>query len=239
MSDQPVFPVPEPDQEPIINEIQPASVDVDEENRKIPPAVIKRLALYCRALQDMERDKVEKISSTDLANALDINSSQVRKDLAHFGQFGVPGFGYPVKELRHNLKSILGTDKEVGVVLVGAGHLGTALLSYGGFLQQGFRITCAFDINVAEKEIGPDKIPVYHISELEKQVKAINASFAIMTVPQEVAQETTDHLIEAGISAILNFVPMRLKVPDHVKIHYVDLALEMESLSYYNQYFNS
>jgi redox-sensing transcriptional repressor len=201
----------------------------------IPPAVIKRLSLYSRALYALDRDKVEKVSSTDLAKMLELNSSQVRKDLAHFGQFGVPGFGYPVKELRQNLKSILGTDKEVGVALVGVGHLGTALLSYGGFALQGFRILCAFDLIVEKEIVGSDKVRVYRLDELETRIKQLQLNIAILTVPTHAAQEMTDRLVNAGIIALMNFVPTRLRVPDHVKVHYVDLALEMETLSYYLQ----
>lgn len=207
----------------------------NQEKKPIPPAVIKRLSLYSRVLQALDRDKVEKVSSTELAKLLEINSSQVRKDLAHFGQFGVPGFGYPVKELRQNLKFILGTDKEVGVALVGVGHLGTALLSYGGFALQGFRILCAFDLVVEAETIGPDKVRVYPLNELEPKIKQLQLNFAILTVPVQAAQEMTDRLVDSGITAIMNFVPTRLRVPDSVKVHYVDLALEMETLSYYLQ----
>ncbi|MGF1572161.1 MAG: redox-sensing transcriptional repressor Rex [Sumerlaeia bacterium] len=224
----------EPDHSSIHSE--PIDQSADAQGKKpIPPAVIKRLSLYSRVLQTLDRDKVEKVSSTDLARLLEINSSQVRKDLAHFGQFGVPGFGYPVKELRQNLKSILGTDKEVGVALVGVGHLGTALLSYGGFALQGFRILCAFDLVVEHETIGPDEVRVYSLEELELRIRQLQLNFAILTVPTHAAQEMTDRLVNAGITAIMNFVPTRLRVPDHVKVHYVDLALEMETLSYYLQ----
>lgn len=202
-------------------------------DRKIPKAVIKRLSLYSRVLQNLERDKVEKVSSTRLAELLGINSAQVRKDLAYFGQFGVPGYGYHVSELRRNLKRILGTDREIRVALVGVGHLGTALLSYGGFRKQGFRIMCAFDREKRDAVVGEEKIHVYNVSELQRRIAQHRVDFAILTVPQEAAQAVTDKLVEAGITAILNFVPTRLQTPDHVKVHYVDLALEMESLSYY------
>jgi len=205
----------------------------DVADRRIPPAVVKRLSLYSRILADLERSKVEKVSSSELARLLDLNSAQVRKDLAYFGQFGVPGFGYPVMDLRRNIKRILGTDREIRVALVGVGHLGTALLSYGGFRRQGFRIMCAFDRDQRDTTIGDENIPVFRITELEKEIRRLEVDFAILTVPVDVAQSVATRLVDAGISAILNFVPCRLEVPDHVKVHYVDLAIEMESLSFY------
>ncbi len=202
-------------------------------DRKIPAAVIKRLSLYTRALQNLERNKVEKVSSTELAKELGLNSAQVRKDLAYFGQFGVPGFGYPVGELRKKLKHILGTDRKINVALIGVGHLGKALLSYGGFNRQGFRMRWAFDIEVRDKTIGAEKVPVYNISELEQVVRRENIELVILTVPAEAAQGIADRVVGAGVSAILNFVPKRIQTPPHVKVHYVDLAIEMESLSFY------
>lgn len=207
--------------------------DSEPGDKRIPPAVVKRLSLYSRALSELERDKVEKVSSSELGRMLGLNSAQVRKDLAYFGQFGVPGFGYPVADLRRNLKSILGTDREIRVALVGVGHLGTALLSYGGFKRQGFRIMCAFDREERASAIGEERIPVFHIDQLEEQIERLNVDFAILTMPAETVQELTDRLVGAGITAILNFVPRRLEVPRHVKVHYVDLAIEMESLSFY------
>ncbi len=201
--------------------------------RKIPNAVIKRLSLYSRALHDLERSKIEKVSSTQLAAKLGFNSAQVRKDLAYFGQFGVPGFGYPVSELRANIKHILGTDREMRVALIGVGYLGTALLSYGGFSRQGFRILCAFDKAIKDPHVGVDRVPVFRIEELETRLAEFEIDIAILTVSQEAAQEVVNHLVRAGICAVLNFVPIRLEAPDHVKIRYVDLAIEMESLSYY------
>lgn len=201
--------------------------------RRIPAAVIKRLSLYARALQNLERDKVEKVSSTELARALGLNSAQVRKDLATFGQFGVPGFGYPVADLRKQVRQILGTDREIHVALVGVGHLGTALLSYAGFRRQGFRIVCAFDKEVKGERVGEDQVPVYDVEELEKRLREHEITFAILTVSVDAAQSIANRLVAGGVTAILNFVPVRLQLPAQVTVHYVDLALEMESLSYY------
>ena len=210
----------------------PKSGDPASAERKIPKAVIKRLSLYSRALQTLERDKVEKVSSTELGEALGLNSAQVRKDLAYFGQFGVPGFGYPVVELRERIKAILGTNREIQVALIGVGHLGTALMAYGGFGRQGFAVTCAFDV-APEKLKLRSGVPVYSVTELEKRLKDCEIDLVILTVPAESAQGLANRIVKAGIKAILNFVPTRLQVPDTVKVHYVDLAIEIESLSYY------
>ncbi|MBI5154854.1 redox-sensing transcriptional repressor Rex, partial [Candidatus Poribacteria bacterium] len=163
--------------------------------RKVPKAVIKRLSLYSRVLQMLERNKVEKVSSTELADQLGLNSAQVRKDLAYFGQFGVPGFGYPVEELRRRLKHILGTDREIRVALIGVGNLGTALLSYEGFGRQGFRILCAFDVEIRSRVVGPHEVPVFQIAELEERLREFQIDFAILTVPAEAAQAVTRRLV--------------------------------------------
>lgn len=208
----------------------------EAEARKIPKAVIKRLSLYARILQALEFENVEKINSADLAMRLGLNSAQVRKDLACFGQFGVPGFGYYVSDLRKEVRRILGTDREVRVVLVGVGNLGSALLSYKGFLKQGFTMLWGFDNDPASaKARSRTNVPVYHIEEMETHLASKRADIAVLAVPVEVAQSIADRLVRLGVTAILNFVPLRLVVPERVHVRYVDLSLELESLSYYVQ----
>lgn len=204
-----------------------------DDTTRIPPAVVRRLALYSRALSDLELNNQEKVSSSDLAELLGINSAQVRKDLAYFGQFGVPGFGYYIKDLRENLRRILRTDRDLAVILVGVGNLGSALVSYGGFNRQGFRITMAFDADRRKVGSARGDLAVHHIDEMEEQIKRVSADIAILAVPLDVCQAVADRLVAAGIRGILNFVPRRLSVPNHVKVHYVDLSIEMETLSYY------
>ncbi len=201
--------------------------------RKIPKAVIKRLSLYSRILQAMEMRSVEKISSMELGEKLGLNPAQVRKDLAYFGQFGVRGVGYYVAELRKSIKRILGTDREVRVGLIGVGNLGLALLSYGGFARQGFRIVAAFDNDKRKVGSVKDNIEIFNVRELEEKIKVRAIDLVILAVPAEAAQEIASRVVKAGINAILNFVPTRLVVPDDVKVHYVDLAIEIESLTYY------
>ncbi len=199
----------------------------------IPPAVVKRLSLYSRVLTDLEMSNVEKVSSQELAKYLGFNSAQVRKDLAYFGQFGVPGLGYYVTDLRSNLKRILRTDREVRVVLVGAGNLGSALVAYGGFARQGFKIIMAFDADRRKAGSARGSVEVYHVDELEARLAENPVDIAILAVPAEACQGMAERLVDLGVTGILNFVPKRLSVPDTVKVHYVDLAIEMESLSYY------
>ncbi len=209
------------------------SKDMTNNINKIPKAVIKRLSLYSRVLQNLEIKNIHKVSSKDLGDLLGVNSAQVRKDLAYFGQFGVPGFGYYVSELRTRIKEILGTNRPLRIGLVGVGNLGTALLSYTGFEKQGFNIIVAFDND--SKKIGKKKnnIIIEDIIDLERIIKEKQIEIIILTVPAEIAQEITDRIIKAGITTILNFVPIRLIVPDYVTIHYVDLSIEIESLSFY------
>lgn len=201
--------------------------------RKIPKAVIKRLSLYSRVLQAMEMRSVEKISSMELGEKLGLNPAQVRKDLAYFGQFGVRGVGYYVAELRKSIKRILGTDREVRVGLIGVGNLGLALLSYGGFARQGFKIVAAFDNDKRKVGSVKNNIEIFNVHDLEEKIKVRAIDLAILAVPAEAAQEIAGRVVKAGINAILNFVPTRLVVPDDVKVHYVDLAIEIESLTYY------
>lgn len=204
------------------------------EGRKIPKAVIKRLSLYARVLQRYQMDDIDKISSKELGEALGLNSAQVRKDLAYFGQFGVPGFGYRVEQLRTSIKTILGTDRPVRLGLAGVGNLGLALLAYTvNFGKQGFETVAAFDAD--KRKIGGERrgVPVYHIDDLAEKIRDLAIDIIVLAVPAENAQEIADTAVGAGISGILNFVPRRLVVPEGVKVQYIDMSVEIESLSFY------
>jgi redox-sensing transcriptional repressor len=204
------------------------------EGHKIPKAVIKRLSLYARVLQRLAITGVDKVSSKELGEALGLNSAQVRKDLAYFGQFGVPGFGYYVEDLRGRIKSILKTDRTVRLALVGVGNLGQALLSYTThFSREGFRMVAAFDSD--KRKIGSERmgVPIFHIGELAQRIRELAIDIVIISVPSGAAQAVVDTAVQAGVTAILNFVPERLIAPKGVKIHYVDFSIEIESLSYY------
>lgn len=206
---------------------------VGDDTARMPMAVVRRLSLYSRALTDLEMNSVDKVSSQELASMLGLNSAQVRKDLAYFGQFGVPGMGYYVADLRNQIQRILRSDRAVKVILLGVGNLGSALISYGGFLKQGYQIQMAFDAD--RRKVGTVRggIEVRHIDDLEEQVSRLQSDVAILAVPADASQVLAERAVAAGITGILNFAPRRLNLPPEIKVHHVDLAIEMESLCYY------
>jgi len=201
--------------------------------RRKPQAVIRRLSLYNRVLYSLERNRVEKVSSKDLGERLGLNSAQVRKDLAYFGQFGVPGYGYNVAELRTRLRQVLGLDRVVRVALVGVGNLGSALLAYGGFKKQNLEMVAAFDSDPAKIGTRRGGVPIEDYAVLTAKLQELGVDIAILAVPEEAAQEAADRIVAAGCEAIMNFVPRRLNVPEWMIVQHVDLSLEIESLSYY------
>lgn len=204
----------------------------DESTSAVPKAVISRLSLYLRELQHLLRNDEETTNSARLGQLLGITDAQVRKDLAHFGQFGYPGIGYRCEELASRIKTILGTDREWPVALVGVGNLGQALLGYKGFNDQGFRISVAFDL--APSKVGSQiaGIPVFHLDRLPEIVSREKIQLAILAVPSDTAQSVADQLVAAGISGILNFAPVTITSSGDVAVVGVDLAIELEQLSF-------
>jgi redox-sensing transcriptional repressor len=201
---------------------------------KIPEMTIRRLSVYTRCLLHLEEDGVKTISSQDLADRFTLSSAQVRKDLAYFGEFGVRGIGYYVSGLKAELQKILGLDREWPVALVGVGNLGSALFNYKGFARAGFRIAAIFDDDPQKQKIGSmDGVPILPLRDLPRLAKAKNLQIGIVAVPAESAQAVADALVAAGIKAILNFAPARLKVPKDVRLKNVDLSIELETLSFY------
>ncbi len=200
---------------------------------KIPEMTVRRLSVYTRCLQQLEEDGVKTVSSQELAERFNFNSAQVRKDLAYFGEFGVRGIGYYVAGLKAELQKILGLDREWPLALVGLGNLGAALYHYKGFAKQGFRIAAVFDDDQAKWGDAEGGIPIMPMRDLPREVKARNLQIAIVAVPAESAQAVTEKLVAAGIKAILNFAPSRIKAVKDVRLKNVDLAIELESLSFY------
>ena len=200
---------------------------------KIPEMTIRRLSVYTRCLLQLEEDGVKTVSSQELAERFNLNSAQVRKDLAYFGEFGVRGIGYYVSGLKAELQRILGLDREWPVVLVGFGNLGSALFHYKGFGKQGFRIAAIVDEDLAKVGREVDGVPVVPSRDMARAVRARSIQIAIVAVPPEAAQSVADQLVAAGIRAILNFAPTRLKVPRDVRLKHVDLSIELETLSFY------
>jgi redox-sensing transcriptional repressor len=198
----------------------------------VPKAVVSRLSLYLRELQHLIRDGRDTTSSTQLGSMLGLTDAQVRKDLAYFGQFGYPGVGYRCNELVSEIKKILGTDQQWHVLLVGVGNLGRALLGYKGFGQQGFRIMAAFDTDRSKTGKVFEGVRVYHLDDLARIVEEQNIRLAMIAVPSEAVQPVVDQVVDAGIEGIMNFVPVTISVPDGVRKVGVDLAIELEQLSY-------
>ncbi len=200
-------------------------------NKKAPVATIPRLSLYYRAL--MEKSDAQFISSQELAELTGTSAAQVRKDFAYFGQFGAAGKGYRVDFLKNSITRILGVDKNWSVALVGVGNLGSALLSYRGFLRQGFHIVAAFDSD--EEKIGRELagVTVLNIATLEDEIKLKKIKMAVVTVPQQAAQDVIDKLVRSGIKAILNFAPVRPRTHKSVEIQNIDLSIELEKLAYF------
>jgi redox-sensing transcriptional repressor len=194
---------------------------------------IHRLSVYTRCLLQLEEDGVKTISSQEMADRFNLNSAQVRKDLAYFGEFGVRGIGYYVAGLKAELQRILGLDRQWPVVLVGFGNLGSALFHYKGFGRQGFRIAAIVDDDPAKVAREVDAVPIVHSRDMAREVKSRGIQIAIVAVPGEAAQDVSDKLVTAGIRAILNFAPARLKVPREVRLKNVDLSIELETLSFY------
>lgn len=201
-------------------------------NEEIPNPAVYRLSFYLRQLESFRRGDRHTISSKQLGEALGYSDAQVRKDLAYFGQFGHPGIGYRVDDLIQQLKKILGTDKIWNVLLVGAGNLGRALLAYKGFVRKGFRMVAIFDTDATK--VGR-KIGDLHIrsdQDIAAVVSELQIRVAMLAVPVEAAQGVADQLVGAGIKGILNFAPVALNVPADVVVQSVDLALQLEQLSF-------
>ena len=197
-----------------------------------PSPTVRRLSLYLRRLEELADGGHNTVSSRQLGGSLSLTDAQVRKDLAHFGQFGRPGVGYYVAELAEHLRKILGTDEVRNVAVIGVGSLGRALLGHRGFLKKGFRLAAAFDTDPAKVGKTFGAVQVQPMDELAQAVRSGRFSLALLAVPTEAAQAITDVLCDAGIRGILNFAPVRLIVPKSVAVVPVDLAVQLEQLSY-------
>lgn len=198
----------------------------------VPKAVVSRLSLYLRELQHLLRDGHETTSSTQLGKLLGFTDAQVRKDLAYFGQFGYPGIGYRCDELVAAIKRILGTNRQWPVALVGIGNLGRALLGYRGFGEQGFRVVAAFDIDPHVIGAHIEGVPVYSIDSLGDVIREKGIRLAIIAVPAVAAQNVAEQVVQAGVEGVLNFAPVTISLPKQISTVGVDLAIELEQLSF-------
>lgn len=198
----------------------------------VPPAVVSRLSLYLRELQHLVRIGQETTSSNQLGPLLGFSDAQVRKDLAYFGQFGYPGIGYRCDELIAAIKHILGTDRDWPVALVGMGNLGHALIRYKGFARQGFRIVAAFDVEPSKIGKSFGGVAIYDLHSLGEKVKSLGIMLAMLAVPGEAAQAVADEVVASGVQGIVNFAPVTITLPPHVRVVGVDLAMELEQLTF-------
>ena len=200
--------------------------------KRIAESTVRRLSLYLRYLEDYEERGLATISSDELARRGGTTSAQVRKDLSFFGSFGKRGLGYPVPELAKRIRDILGLGRQWKVIIIGAGKIGAALAQYRGFRQRGFQVTAVYDSN-------PDKVGkkwdghvVRDVAHLERDVAREEPDIAVVAVPADDAQRVVDRVVRSGIKAILNFAPAQLLVPPEVALKTVNMAMELEGLSF-------
>lgn len=198
---------------------------------KVPEATVERLSVYLRSIKRLDNERV--LPSQELAELVGTSDGQVRKDLAYFGEFGVPGQGYRVGTLKEEISRILGVDRVWSIVLVGMGKLGAALLAYPGFKRQGFEIKVAFDNDLSKIGKVWQGVKIEDVEKIPQILFEEEIKMGIIATPAQAAQAVASKLIEGGVKAILNFAPVRIVVPDRVKLRNVDLSIELEALSYF------
>lgn len=203
------------------------------EKIELPRKAVYRLSVYQRCLQRLRDNDVETVSSEALAKAAGVKSTQLRKDLGYVGQFGTRGLGYNVDKLAEAITAALGSTRLQPVILVGIGNLGSALLRYSGFRKEGFEVIAAFDQIPDKNRVKGTGVPVYDAREMQDYICSHAVKMAILAVPGTAAQTVANQLVGAGVQAILNFSPTVLEVPENVYVNNVDLAIELESLSYF------
>jgi redox-sensing transcriptional repressor len=222
--------------EPVLDQATSAPVEVPaarERARAIPEATVARLAVYLRVLASRAEQGVATLSSEELAMAAGVNSAKLRKDLSYLGSYGTRGVGYDVEILIGQVERTLGLTRKHSVAVVGIGNLGHALAGYGGFASRGFPVTALFDVDEDLIGIRIAGIEVHHIHEIPDVCAALDVTIGIIATPGDGAQEVCDLLVKAGVRCILNFAPVVLQVPEHVEVRKVDLAVELQILSFH------
>lgn len=203
--------------------------------QKIPQATAKRLPLYYRFLNNLSYQGKNRVSSKELSEAVKIDSATIRRDFSYFGALGKKGYGYKVDHLLDFFRKTLDQDEVTEVALIGVGNLGTAFLHYNFMKNNNTKIVKAFDANPEKVGDSIGGVPVYHIDNLEKDLKGINV--AILTIPASEADSTTDRLVNSGVHGILNFTPARITVPEHIRVHHIDLSVELQALVYFLKHY--
>ncbi len=214
---------------------RPAAPRGERGRRKIPEATVARLPIYLRLLVEQGDETVDHISSDRLAELAGVNAAKVRKDLSYLGSYGTRGVGYEVSYLVYQIRRELGLTHDWPVVIVGAGNLGQALAGYGGFGDRGFPVAGLVDVDPAKVGSVIGGTRVRHLDELPQIVQAKKISIGVVATPGHAAQDAADRLVRAGVTSILNFAPAVISVPRSVSVRKVDLAVELQILSYYEQ----
>lgn len=205
---------------------------MNEVTPKIPAATLKRLPLYYRYLQNINGIGKKRVSSNELSEVMKIDAATIRRDFSHFGALGRKGYGYDVDYLLDFFRSTLDQDETTDVALIGVGSLGNAFLKYNFQKNHNTRIVVAFDPKAPKEGKTISGIPVFHPDLIEEKIKKYRTELVILTVPSRVAQEVTDLLVTIGVKGILNFAPVRLEVPETVRVHTIDLSVELQTLIY-------
>ena len=200
---------------------------------EVPDIVVGRLPIYLRALNHLLETGQEFTSSQELGQILGIDSAQIRKDLSHFGEFGKQGTGYEISYLAEQISKILNVDRDWSAALVGFGDLGQAIAHYGGFAVKGFHIDVIFDSDPDKIGQPVGKAKVQTVDDLKDTIVKQQIKMAIIAVPSSAAQDVANQLIEAGVRAILNYAPITLNVPDHVRVQYIDPVVHLQKMTYY------
>jgi redox-sensing transcriptional repressor len=203
--------------------------------RPVPEATVSRLPLYLRVLAELAGAGEATVSSDELAEAAGVTSAKVRKDLSALGSYGTRGIGYDVAHLIDEIRSTLGLTQHWSIVIAGVGNLGQALARYRGFAERGFRVAALLDVDPTKVGVQVADLKVRHLDELPDIVRAEGVAIGVIATPASAAQDVADRMVGAGIRSILNFAPAMLSVPDAVTIRKVDLAIELQILSYYEQ----
>lgn len=209
------------------------------ETNKIPQATAKRLPLYYRFIQNLHASGKQRVSSAELSEAVKVDSATIRRDFSYFGALGKKGYGYNVNYLLSFFRKTLDQDELTNVALIGVGNLGTAFLNYNFLKNNNTKISTAFDVDENKVDTFIGDVQVYHLDELEKRLEEKGISVAILTVPAPVAQTITDRLVQANVKGILNFTPARISVPSDIRVHHIDLAVELQSLVYFLKHYPS
>ncbi len=199
---------------------------------KIPQVTAKRLPLYFRYMEKLQASGKQRVSSKDISEALHIDSATVRRDFSYLGELGKKGYGYSVSYLVEFLKDFLRQDELSNVIIMGVGNFGTALLNYSFFQNENIRVVAGLDVDASKVGTTINGVPIFHLSEINKICKEHDVQIAIITVPAVSAQSVVDQAVMAGVSGILNFTPTRLFAPKEIRIHHIDLTVELQTLIY-------